>query len=97
MAHVITPYLPVSTLRSQLLTNPPSAVPGIDDLLSLEAELKALRNKSQSRVKKADHDLRNLESLQRKLKDKERDRDKGKIKDKSKVKRETTGTCVCNG
>lgn len=93
MAHnTFTPY-PSLPVRSQLLTNPPLTVPPIEDLLSLEEELKALRNKCLARVKKADNDIRTLETLLRKFKDKDRDREKIKLKDKTKIKRETTGLC----
>ena len=89
MAPIFTPYPTVPALRSQLLTNPPTAVPPIDDLLSLEEELKNLKNKSLARLKKAEADVKVLDGFHRKYKDK--DKDKGKLKDKVKVKREPTG------
>lgn len=94
MAPLFTPYPSITALRSQLLTNPPIAVPPIDDLVSLEEELKNLKNKSLSRKKKAENDLKILENLHRKFKDKDKERDKGKLKDKMKIKREVTGECL---
>jgi transcriptional adapter 3 len=94
MAPLFTPYPSVTALRSQLLTNPPIAVPPIDDLLSLEEELKNLKNKSLARQKKAENDLKSLDGLHRKFKDKDKERDKGKLKDKVKIKREATGECL---
>lgn len=91
MANHFTPYPTVTALRSQLLTSPPPSVPPIEDLLNLEAELKALRTKSLSRCKKAEADHRALELLYRQCKEKDKDRDKPKVKDRIKIKRETTG------
>ncbi|KIJ24603.1 hypothetical protein M422DRAFT_56345 [Sphaerobolus stellatus SS14] len=91
MAHTFTPYPQVSTLRSQLLTNPPVSVPPVDDLLSLQEELQTLKSRSSGKVKKAENDIKVLEGLHRKYKDKERDREKGKVKDKARIKRENTG------
>ena len=90
MAPVFTLYPSVSALRSQLLTNPPVAVPPVDDLVSLEEELKNLKNKTLARQKKAENDLKILDALHRKFKD-NKEREKGKLKDKVRIKREATG------
>ncbi|KAF8528173.1 histone acetyltransferases subunit 3-domain-containing protein [Hysterangium stoloniferum] len=97
MTQLLPPYPTVSAVRSQLLTNPPSSVPPIDDLLSLQEELKALYTKSLGRARKAENDIKTLDGLYRKYKDKDRERDKGKMKEKIKIKRETTETPDSNG
>jgi len=94
MVHHFTPYPPAFTLRSQLFTQPPSAVPPVEDLLSLQEELNNLKNKSLARSRKAENDLKTLEGLLKKHKDKEKEKVKGKAKDKVKVKREATGTVI---
>jgi transcriptional adapter 3 len=98
MAQLFTPYPSVSSLRSQLLTNPPKDVPAIEDLMSLEAELKNLKTKSVARGKKAENDLKTLEGLHRKNKDREKEKEKGKLKERTvKIKREATGGCPISG
>jgi hypothetical protein len=79
----ITAFPPSGVLRSQLITNPPSAIPSVEDLISLEEELKLLQTRAEARQKKADADLVVLEAIMKKVRDKERPHDtKGKAKER---------------
>jgi len=66
-------FSPPPTFRSSLISNPPAAVPSLEDLLSLEEELKTLQTRTDKRVKKAEADIKILDAARRKSKDKERD------------------------
>ena len=90
MAHNLTRYNIEShaSLRSHLLLNTPDAVPPIDELEAVHAELRALKQKSLERARKAEGDLRVLEGAIKKVRDLER----GKAKAHSKVKRESSCT-----
>lgn len=89
MSQAIVKYAQPEALASPLLLSPPEAVPPVDELERVEQELKALKQKSLERAKKADDDLRIIESAMRKM----RDMEKGKARAMSKVKREPS--CAC--
>ena len=61
-----------------------SSVPSIEELEQLNSELKLLRQSAVARGKKASDDLRTIQDLMRRMKEKE----KGKAKAVEKVKRE---------
>lgn len=89
MSPVVSPYDPLPTINSALLRNPPDAVPPTDELESLHAELKLLRERTLERAKKAGEDLKIIEESMRRMKEKE----KGKAKALEKVKKERGCTC----
>ena len=51
MSPVVSPYDPLPTINSALLRNPPDAVPPTDELESLHAELKLLKERTLERAK----------------------------------------------
>lgn len=89
MSPVVSPYDPLPTINSALLRNPPDAVPPTDELESLHAELKLLKERTLERAKKAGEDLKIIEESMRRMKEKE----KGKAKALEKVKKERGCTC----
>ncbi|KZT74031.1 hypothetical protein DAEQUDRAFT_285768 [Daedalea quercina L-15889] len=93
MSPVVSPYDPLPTINSVLFRNPPDAVPPTDELESLHAELKILRERTLERAKKAGEDLKAIEESMRRLKEKE----KGKAKALEKVKKERGFTPLPNG
>ncbi len=84
MAQPIVKYAQPEALASPLLLLPEAAVPPVDELERVEHELKALKQKSLERAKKADGDLRTIEVAMRKM----RELEKGKARAPPKVKRE---------
>ncbi|KAJ3524687.1 hypothetical protein NM688_g8518 [Phlebia brevispora] len=80
-------------MRSTLLRSPSDAIPPVDELEALQAELKVLRQRVLERAKKAGDDLRTIEESMRRLKEKE----KGKGKAVDKVKKERGLTPLPNG
>lgn len=90
MAAKLSPYHPPAPIRSSLLKNPPDAVPPTDELDLLHAELKAMKQRTFERSKKAGEDLRTIEESMRRMKE----REKGKAKATEKVKRERDCTCI---
>ncbi|KAK7438446.1 Transcriptional regulator [Stygiomarasmius scandens] len=84
MSTRLAPYIQPPPLKSSLFKNPPDGVPPTEELEALQAELKALKQKSMDRAKKAGEDLKLLEESMRRMKEKE----KGKQKAVEKVKRE---------
>ncbi|KAL0577662.1 Transcriptional regulator [Marasmius crinis-equi] len=76
---MLHPFPAVTSLRSSLLTQPLSKeVPPIEELESLYAELKALKQRSHDRAKKAESDAKTVEESFRRMKERERDKGKGK-------------------
>ena len=71
-------------ITSSLLKNPPDAVPPIEELERLQAELKVAKAKALERGRKAEEDLKTIEESMRRMTEKE----KGKSKAVDKVKRE---------
>lgn len=84
MTSRLSKYPVPSTIRSSLVRNPPEAIPSLDELEQLHVELKALRQNSVDRAKKAGEDLRTIEESMQRMKAKE----KGKARVHDKVKRE---------
>lgn len=84
MSSLPTPYPSPAPIRSGLFKNPPESVPPTDELESLHAELKILKQKTLERAKKAGEDLRIIEESMRRIKEKE----KGKARAVEKVKKE---------
>ncbi|KAK7040265.1 Transcriptional regulator [Paramarasmius palmivorus] len=73
-------FTPVPALRSSLLTQPlnKDQIPPTEDLESLLSELKALKQRSTDRAKKAEADVKTLEESYRRMKERERDKGKGR-------------------
>jgi len=71
MAHLIEPFTSPISIRSALISNPPATVPSVEELLSLEEELRTLQAKTEKRVKKAESDIKQLDAQRRKQKEKE--------------------------
>ncbi|KAG2040278.1 histone acetyltransferases subunit 3-domain-containing protein [Suillus americanus] len=84
--------LPIQT-RSPLFKSPSETVPSTDDLETLQAELRCLRQKSLERAKRAGEDLKTIEESMRRIKE----REKGKAKAVEKVKRERPFTPALDG
>lgn len=84
--------LPIQT-RSPLFKSPSETVPPTDELETLQAELKYLRQKSLERAKRAGEDLKTIEESMRRIKE----REKGKAKAVEKVKRERPFTPALDG
>jgi transcriptional adapter 3 len=80
----LSSYGPPPIIRSSLLKSPPDAVPPTDELETLHAELRMLKQRSLERAKKAGEDLRAIEESMKRMKE----REKGKGKAVDKVKRE---------
>ena len=77
-----------ASLRHPLLLATPDTVPPVDELEMVQTELRALRQKSIERAKKADGDLKLIESAMKRM----REQEKGKAKAFAKVKRESSRT-----
>lgn len=90
MSTKLSPYTPPPPLRSALIKNVPDAIPPIDELEQLQAELKLLKQRTMERAKKAGEDLKTIEESMRRIKEKE----KGKARALEKVKRERDYTPV---
>ncbi|KAJ7063622.1 histone acetyltransferases subunit 3-domain-containing protein [Mycena amicta] len=75
---------PQSPIRSVIFKAPPDAVPTVDELESLQEELRQLKARTLERAKKAGEDLKTIEESMRRIKE----REKGKAKQLEKVKRE---------
>lgn len=91
MSSKLLPFTQPTSARSLLFKNPPETVPPTDELESLQAELKVLRQKSWERAKKAGEDLKTIEESMKRIKE----REKGKAKAVEKVKRERGCTYFC--
>lgn len=89
MSSGVAQYTTPIPIRSALIKNPPDAIPQVEELEALQAELKLLRTRTLERAKKAGEDLKAIEESMRRLKDKE----KGKGKAVEKVKRERGRAC----
>jgi transcriptional adapter 3 len=72
------------TYRSPLVKNQPESIPTIDELETLQSELKLARQRALERRRKAVDDVRLIEESIRRMSEKE----KGKSKAVDKVKRE---------
>ncbi|CCM05762.1 uncharacterized protein FIBRA_07995 [Fibroporia radiculosa] len=93
MSLPVSQFLSPPPIGSVLFKNPPDTVPPTDELESLHAELKNLKQKTLERARKAGEDLKAIEESMRRLKEKE----KGKAKAIEKVKKERAFTPLPNG
>ena len=84
MSSILYPYPSSPPLSSPLIVNPPDAIPPIDDLEALQAELKLLQRKAYERAKKAGDDLKAIEESMRRMKEKE----KGKARALEKARKD---------
>lgn len=84
MSQPLVPYTTPAPLRSRLLLEAPDGVPAISELEEAQLELKALKQKSLERARKADGDLKAIEDAIKNM----REREKGKAKAVAKIKRE---------
>ena len=84
MTTKLSPYAPPPPLRSALIKNVTDAIPPIDELEQLQAELKLIKQRTLERAKKAGEDMKTIEESMRRMKEKE----KGKARAIDKVKRE---------
>ena len=84
MSSILSPYPSSPPLFSPLIRDPPDVIPPIDDLETLQAELKLLQQKAHERAKKAGNDLKAIEESMRRMKEKE----KGKAKAIEKVRKD---------
>ena len=84
MSSIVAQYSFPPAIRSVLLKNQPDALPPTEELDALQAELKAAKQRTLERAKKAGDDLRTIEESMRRLKEKE----KGKGKAVDKIKKE---------
>ncbi|KAF7294600.1 hypothetical protein MIND_00996600 [Mycena indigotica] len=75
---------PTSPIRSAIFKSPPDVVPSVEELESLQEELRQLKTRTLERAKKAGEDLKTIEDSMRRIKE----REKGKAKQLEKVKRE---------
>lgn len=92
MASKLSPYRAPSPIRTSFFKNLPDTVPPTDELESLHAELKNLKQKTMERAKKAGEDLKTIEESMRRMKE----REKGKAKAIDKIKRERDCTYAQN-
>lgn len=90
MSHPLISYTSPAALQSSLLRSPPDAVPPVEDLEVVQAELLSLKQKSLERAKKAENDLKAIEVAFKQM----RELEKGKAKAFPKVKREPS--CAYN-
>ncbi|KAJ7221574.1 histone acetyltransferases subunit 3-domain-containing protein [Mycena pura] len=91
MTSKLAPYSrPQSPIRSAIFKAPPDAVPTVEELESLQEELRQLKAKTLERAKKAGEDLKTIEETMRRMKE----REKGKAKQIEKVKRERDYTPI---
>ncbi|KAF9784356.1 histone acetyltransferases subunit 3-domain-containing protein [Thelephora terrestris] len=93
MSSILSPYPSSPPLLSSLIRDPPDAIPPIDDLQALQAELKLLQQKANERAKKAGNDLKAIEESMRRMKEKE----KGKARAVEKVRKDRAYTPTVNG
>lgn len=89
MSSILSPYPSSPPIPSPLIRDPPDAIPSIDDLEALQAELKLLQQKAQERAKKAGNDLKAIEESMRRMKEKE----KGKARAVDKARK--ARACAC--
>ncbi|KAF7305229.1 Chromatin-remodeling complexes subunit ngg1 [Mycena kentingensis (nom. inval.)] len=75
----VSPFRAPSPIRSAIFKTLPDVVPSVDELESLQEELKVLKARTLERAKKAGEDLKTIEDTMRKLK--EREKGKAKAKD----------------
>jgi hypothetical protein len=71
MVYLIEPFTTPVSIRSSLIINPPATAPSVEELISLEEELRTLQAKTEKRVRKAESDINKLDTARRKQKDKE--------------------------
>ncbi|EKM56075.1 uncharacterized protein PHACADRAFT_196124 [Phanerochaete carnosa HHB-10118-sp] len=93
MAFRVTTYPPPPAIRSSLIKNPTDALPPIEDLETLQADLKLLKLKALERMKKAGDDLIAMQESFKRIKE----REKGKGKAIEKIKKERGSTPLLNG
>lgn len=86
MSSRLQPYTIPSAVRSSLFRSQSEAVPPLEELESLESELKVLRQKTLERAKKAGDDLKTIEESMRRAKEKA----KGKAKAMERVNRDSS-------
>jgi transcriptional adapter 3 len=91
MSSILSPYPSSPPLLSPLIKDPPDAIPPIDDLEALQAELKLLQQKAYERAKKAGNDLKTIEESMRRMKEKE----KGKARAVEKARKDRACACFC--
>ncbi|PFH53570.1 hypothetical protein AMATHDRAFT_73369 [Amanita thiersii Skay4041] len=84
MSAKLSPYSHPPSLRSALIKNVSDAIPQIDDLEQLQAELKIIRQYTLDTVRKAGEDQKIIDESLRRMREKE----KGKAKQIDKIKRE---------
>jgi transcriptional adapter 3 len=84
MSSILSPYPSSPPPLSLLIRDPPDAIPPIEDLEALQAELKLLQQKAYGRAKKAGDDLKAIEESMRRMKEKE----KGKARAVEKVRKD---------
>lgn len=89
MSSILSPYPSSPPIPSSLIRDPPDAIPPIDDLETLQAELKLLQQKAYERAKKAGNDLKAIEESMRRMKEKE----KGKARAVDKARK--ARACAC--
>ena len=84
MSSGVTPFPSPAPIHPNIPKNPHDAIPPVEDLEKLQADLITLRQRALDRAKKASDDLKTIEESMRRLKEKE----KGKGKAVDKVKKE---------
>lgn len=89
MSSILSQYPSPPPPLSALVKDPPDAIPPIDDLEALQAELKVLHQKANERAKKAGNDLKAIEESMRRMKEKE----KGKARAVEKVRKDRARAC----
>ena len=89
MSSILSQFPSSPPQLSPLIRDPPDAIPPIDDLEALQAELKLLQQKANERAKKAGNDLKTIEESMRRMKEKE----KGKARAVEKVRKDRA--CAC--
>jgi transcriptional adapter 3 len=91
MSSILSQYPSSLPSLSPLIKDPPDAIPPVDDLEALQAELKVLQQKAYERAKKAGNDLKAIEESMRRMKEKE----KGKARALEKVRKDRARACFC--
>lgn len=89
MGSKLSPFHLPPQITSSLLKNPPDAVPPIEELERLQADLKKAKHEALERSRKAQADLRTIQESMRRMTEKE----KGKFKAIDKIKREHESAC----
>lgn len=89
MSSILSQYPSSPPPLSPLIRDPPDAIPPVEDLEALQAQLKALQQKAYERAKKAGNDLKAIEESMRRMKEKE----KGKARAVEKVRKDRARAC----